>query len=91
MTTYNLYTRKRVLINTDPQKRCYNGAYYSYRYDWTPWELLVPDVREEEKERTLKYWMELNQIAVDARGPEAEKQFALMPLGRQPDNHDGIK
>lgn len=37
--TYELHIRRGQLVNTDPQRRCYNGAHFSYRIDWEPWEL----------------------------------------------------
>lgn len=35
---YELHIRRGVFVNTDPQRRCYNGCYFSSRIDWEPWE-----------------------------------------------------
>lgn len=35
---YDLHIRRGRLINTDPQRRCYNGCHYSSRIEWEPWE-----------------------------------------------------
>lgn len=34
---YTLEFRKRITINTDPQRRCYDGAYLSSEEVWTEW------------------------------------------------------
>ena len=41
--TYELHIQRGQLVNTDPQKRCYWGAYASSRIDWEPWELWIKD------------------------------------------------
>jgi hypothetical protein len=41
--TYELHIRRGALVNTDPQRRCYYGAYFSSRMDWSPWELWIRD------------------------------------------------
>ena len=43
-TGYRLYMRRGTLINTDPQRRCYNGAYFSSYMEWSPWELWIKDL-----------------------------------------------
>ena len=75
MKTYNIEQRKRVLVNTDPQRRCYNGCHFSSELLWTEWEQLELDVSEEYAESRLKFWRELNQFAVDQRGDSATKEF----------------
>ncbi len=36
--TYEVHIRKGVLINDDPQKRCYNGCYFKSHIEWSEWE-----------------------------------------------------
>jgi hypothetical protein len=36
--TYELHIRRGVLINDDPQRRCYNGCYFSSHIEWGEWE-----------------------------------------------------
>ena len=36
--TYTLHIRRGILVNTDPQRRCYNGQHNSSRVDWGEWE-----------------------------------------------------
>lgn len=37
MTLYRISTRKRILVNTDPQRRCYDGCNFSEEWQWTAW------------------------------------------------------
>lgn len=69
--------RKNVFVNTDPQRRCYNGCFYSYEYHWGPWEVLEYTTAEKVEER-LKFWRELNAYAVSARGEGAKSEFKSM-------------
>lgn len=73
--------RSRKLINTDPQRRCYNGALFSSEMVWTGWEdleymkYLKPDTDPEDR---LKFWRELNDYAVSQRGESARCEFRLI-------------
>lgn len=75
---YQLRTRRRVMVNTDPQRRCYNGAYFSVRYDWSEWEVLQSNVPEHDCARVLTFWRELNDYAVSARGEEARGEYEMV-------------
>ena len=37
MTFYAIHTRKQVMVNTDPQRRCYDGCHISEELRWTDW------------------------------------------------------
>lgn len=78
-----LYMRKRVLVNTDPQRRCYNGAHFSSELQWLAWESLgaVPPEKEESQ---LQFWRELNDYAVSQRGEGARTEFKLVSPGEAP-------
>ena len=75
MNTYNIKSRHKKLINTDPQRRCYNGCHYSYEIVWTEWETLEYNVPENKIKRRLEFWRELNNYAVSQRGKEAKQEF----------------
>lgn len=62
-----LYQRKLIEINTDPQRRCYDGCHFSSEIVWTAWGALC-DVTPENAERRLKFFTELNDYAVSQRG-----------------------
>jgi len=35
--TFEVWSRSRVVVNTDPQRRCYNGCNFSERVDYGEW------------------------------------------------------
>lgn len=72
-----LRMRRQVLVNTDPQRRCYNGAHFSSELRWEDWEVLDSNVAPEKVDDTLKFWRELNEYAVGARGPAALCEFEV--------------
>jgi hypothetical protein len=80
MTNVVIQHRKRVLVNTDPQRRCYNGAHFSSKLIWTEWatlesmRFLKPGADPEER---LKFWRGLNDYAVSQRGEGARTEFRL--------------
>lgn len=43
--------RRGKLINTDPQRRCYNGCYFSSHIEWNDWEdwMDYPDINSAKK------------------------------------------
>jgi len=71
--------RKRILVNTDPQRRCYNGCNFSEEWQWTCWEVLNSGVSAETLESKLKFWRELNDYTVSQRGKEARAEFEVVP------------
>lgn len=76
-------TRNRQLINTDPQRRCYNGCHYSSALVWTEWEALEHITHDRVEDR-IKFWTELNDYAVSQRGQSAKREFRVVP-----DEHAG--
>ena len=69
--------RTKKVINTDPQRRCYNGAHAESKVVWGAWGVLEY-VREERSEERLKFWKELNDYAVTARGEESRSEFRII-------------
>lgn len=80
MTAAIVY-RQRILVNTDPQRRCYNGCHKSSELQWTDWETLEslcylkPGTDLEDR---LKFWRELNDYAVSQRGESARCEFKIV-------------
>lgn len=62
-----IQSRKLIEVNTDPQRRCYNGVHAKSELVWTAWVDLC-DATLENVERRLKYWRGLNDYAVKERG-----------------------
>ena len=73
--TFRIESRALFLVNTDPQKRCYNGCHYSSELRWTAWQVLNVELPEASVERKLKFWRELNDYAVSQRGQAAKSEF----------------
>lgn len=69
--------RKRILVNTDPQRRCYNGCHYSSELQWTEWVNFESGVSDEQVEARLEFWRGLNDYAVEARGESARSEYRL--------------
>lgn len=70
--------RQRVVVNTDPQRRCYYGVHARSELGWSAWEdfLIVPEDRIEDR---VRWWEDLNSIAVQDRGEEARREFRVVP------------
>lgn len=66
-----ILTRKQIEINTDPQRRCYDGCHAKSEIVWTAWAELC-DVTPENAERRLTYWRELNAYSVSVGGSPSE-------------------
>jgi len=71
-----IQTRRRKLINTDPQRRCYNGCNYNEELTWTGWEDL-DHARSDDAENRMQWWKELNDDAVKDRGESARREFRI--------------
>jgi len=72
-------SRTRTLVNTDPQRRCYNGCHFSSELVWNSWEALNYGVTADTVEDKLNFWRDLNAYAVSQRGPSALKEFRAIP------------
>lgn len=70
-------TRRRQIINTDPQRRCYWGVNAKEEAVWTFWEDLEHLRSDEDAEKRMKFWKELNDYAVDARGEGARNEYKI--------------
>lgn len=57
---YRIYSRKQVEVNTDPQRRCYNGCHFSSEWVWTKWVYMGAVFSEEEAISSVQSWQNLN-------------------------------
>lgn len=71
--------RHKMLVNTDPQRRCYNGCHYKSELVWSQWEDLVLNVTKETAESKLNFWRELNDYAISQRGESARSEYRIKP------------
>lgn len=69
-----ILSRERILINTDPQRRCYNGCHAKSKLVWTPWKYLETTT-EEKLDKRLEFWRSLSDYAVSQRGESAKSEF----------------
>lgn len=76
-TRCNLVFRQRVLVNTDPQRRCYNGCHARSELQWTSWDVLEYQIPVERAKDRIKFWVELNDYAVSCRGEGAKSEFKI--------------
>jgi len=74
---YVLMRRKRFLVNTDPQRRCYNGCHASYEYQWGEWESIGRCFSLEKIQDSLRFFQDLNAYAVEQRGKGALCEFKI--------------
>lgn len=77
-TTFIIQSRRQIEVNTDPQRRCYDGCHFSSELVWTEWEDLEIDVREDLVEAKLVYWKDLNAFAVSQRGAGAKREYRVL-------------
>lgn len=78
---YVIMRRNQMLINTDPQRRCYNGCHFKSELVWTSWENLDFQPTKEKADQRLKFWTGLNDYAVSQRGEGARSEFKIIAPG----------
>lgn len=52
---YWLMVRKQIEVNTDPQRRCYNGCHFSSEMVWTAWGRLYKTTKEDGEDSIQTY------------------------------------
>ena len=72
--------RQWVEVNTDPQRRCYDGYHYSSEWMWTRWSDLEVNVSPER----VEFWRSLNAYAVKERGKSALREYEWQPNQGEP-------
>lgn len=78
MKRFTINRRLRVLVNTDPQRRCYNGCHFSLELRWTDWESFESGIPESKLEHKMKFWRELNDYAISQRGEGARAEYVAV-------------
>lgn len=74
-----LEVRHQITINTDPQRRCYNGVNASEAKIWTNWDWLELNVKKEEVKERLKFWRELNNYSLSIGG-NRKSQYRIVKI-----------
>lgn len=78
MKTFNIERSQSILINTDPQRRCYNGCHARTELHSKPWETFESGIPEDKIESRLVFWTELNNDAVLHRGGSARVNYRIV-------------
>ena len=73
--TMTIEVRAQVEVNTDPQRRCYNGCHAKSELIWSPWGWLEIEVDPAKVDRRLQFWRELNDYAISQRGESARNEY----------------
>ena len=81
MDQIHIEMRSRRLINTDPQRRCYNGCHFKSELIWTPWATLELNVPNSKLAERLAFWRDLNDGAISARGESARSEYRACTVG----------
>jgi hypothetical protein len=70
MDTHEVHIRRGVLINDDPQKRCYNGCYAKSHIEWSEWEHWMDYPSEEHAHRATRLFArDTQQLKVMPKQP----------------------
>lgn len=69
---------------TDPQRRCYNGVYFSSEWRWSEWADFH-STTENRAEDDLKFWRELNDYATKG-STRMKLQYRIKPQPERKSN-----
>lgn len=59
-TKYEVQFHKQVTVNTDPQRRCYNGCNFSEETIWTDWGYVCQYGSKETAEDSVATFQKIN-------------------------------
>lgn len=60
MKIYEVWFRKHINVNTDPQRRCYNGCNFSEENVWTEWQYLADYASERDAKEAVATFQSIN-------------------------------
>lgn len=60
-TRYEIWWRRPTIINTDPQRRCYNRCNFSEKEEWTEWQCLYGLATLTEAEASIASYQAINR------------------------------
>lgn len=69
-----LWVRKQVEVNTDPQRRCYNGCHARSEMVWTDWQDLFDCATQASAEDTMHTFQRINPT----------HEYRVCPIGVHP-------
>jgi len=66
--TWEVWTRRKYEVNTDPQRRCYWGVHAKSEIHWEPWSRMVGwDTKEYAEESARAFRVGNNQCEYEVR------------------------
>lgn len=57
---FSIFSRRKITINTDPQRRCYDGCNFSEKVVWSEWGHIVNLHTREEAEESARTYRLIN-------------------------------
>lgn len=75
-TRYTLWVRKQIEVNTDPQRRCYNGCHARSELVWTEWAEVYNPATLEDGEDSVRVFQKINPT----------RQYKLTPPTNAPED-----
>jgi hypothetical protein len=79
MPFFNIEKSVTLEVNTDPQKRCYNGCHFSSELIKAPWQVLEYNIPQRDLLKRLSFWRGMNDYAVSQRGKSAKVEYRSVP------------
>lgn len=55
-----IYVRQKIVVNTDPLRRCYNGCNFSEEHVWSGWRFIMPSPNKESAESSIATFQKIN-------------------------------
>jgi hypothetical protein len=71
---FTLWFRKKTVVNTDPQRRCYDGCNFSEETVWTAWAEVYSSYSK----------ADLHDSAVQFKRINKDREYKVLPVGETP-------
>ena len=72
-----IWTREKREVNTDPQRRCYNGCHAKSEMRWQPWKALGYPATREQGEARILGWKQWDKYISQVNKTNVEREYAL--------------
>jgi hypothetical protein len=72
---FTVYSREKFEHNTDPLRRCYNGAHKSSEWRWSEWRELSSPMPKDAADESVARWRSIGRPTC---------QFKAIPVGEKP-------
>jgi hypothetical protein len=72
-----IWTRQKIEVCDDPQRRCYNGVWYKSKMVWSAWKALGYPKTTEDGERRIKDWQAWDKYITAINKTNIEREYQL--------------